>query len=424
MATQQTQVQGLRARNRRAIMAAIRNNKRTARVDIARETGISAATVTSITADLVAEGLVEEIVEPGHTRINARGRPRVELRVRPDAFLVAGAKISTDRITVTLTDFAGEEVFYHIRSLPNPPAKSALSVANLLLEAIDTALCGLGKELGDLDSVGVGLPGFVDSASGIVHWSACFEERTVNFGQMLAGRFPCPVALDNDANLVALAEKWFGFGRGVDNFIVLTIEHGLGLGIVLDGALFRGIRGLGAEFAHTKIQSDGALCRCGQRGCLEAYVADYALAREAAVALGRDLSLPVTPQIELDMLYSAARTGDRIAQEVFDRAGRLFAMGIANLVNILDPRLIIISGEQMRYDYLYNQSVLDLMNSLTVVPGREPPEIRTHKWGERIWARGAAALAMDRLTEAANEASPAAVAGFDDRMEEEEEVWI
>lgn len=397
----QTQVQGLRAQNRRTIMAAIRNGKRTARVDIARETGISAATVTSITADLVAEGLVEEVLDTGQPRPIGRGRPRVELRVRADAFLIAGAKIATDRITVTLTDFAGEEVFYHIRPMPDQPTRSALDVLNHLNAAIGAALDGLGKRQEDLASVGVGLPGFVDAATGLVHWSACFEERNVKFGEMLANRFVCPVALDNDANLVALAEKWFGFGRGLDNFIVLTIEHGIGLGIVLDGKLFRGIRGIGAEFAHTKIQYDGALCRCGQRGCLEAYVADYALAREAAVALGRDLTQSVTPQIDLDTLYSAARTGNDAARGVFDRAGRLFAMGIANLVNIFDPSLIIFSGEQMRYDYLFNQAVLDHMKQMTVVPGRPLPKVRIHKWGERIWARGAAALAMDGLAESA-----------------------
>jgi transcriptional regulator of PTS gene len=401
MANQQTQVQGLRAQNRRAIMAAIRNGMHTARVDIARETGISAATVTSITADLVAEGLVEEILDADPVRPNGRGRPRVALRVRPDAFLIAGAKIATDRVTVTLTDFAGEEIFYHVKPMSKLQARSAPDVLDHLHDAIGVALDGLGKRPGDLASVGVGLPGFVDATSGHVHWSACFEERNVNFGAMLASRFVCPVALDNDANLVALAEKWFGFGRGVDNFIVLTIEHGIGLGIVLDGKLFRGIRGIGAEFAHTKIQYDGALCRCGQRGCLEAYVADYAVAREAAVAMGRDLTHPVIPQVELDALYSAAKAGDEIARGVFDRAGRLFAMGIANLVNIFDPSLIIFSGEQMRYDYLLNQALFDHMRSLTVVPGRPLPKVRIHKWGERIWARGAAALAMDGLAEVA-----------------------
>jgi transcriptional regulator of PTS gene len=394
-----SQVRGLRARNRRAIMTAIRNLKHTARVDIARVTGISAATVTSITADLVAEGLVEETLDGAQERSGGRGRPRVLLRVRPDAFLIAGAKISTDRITVTLTDYAGEEVAYHVEPQPVPQVATAVEVARHLCLAIETALAGKGKSLAELASVGVGLPGFIDASSGRVYWSACFKERDVDFRALLTSTFGCPVSLDNDANLVALAEKWFGLGRGVDNFIVVTIEHGVGMGVVLGGKLFRGMRGIGTEFGHTKVQMDGALCRCGQRGCLEAYVADYALVREAGAALGRDLSCPMTLQEDLDALFAAAKAGDRVAESIFERAGRMFAMGLANLVNVFDPNLIIFSGEQMRYDYLYSPRVLVRMRQLTVVPGRNPPEVRIHKWGDRIWVRGAAALAMDALAE-------------------------
>ncbi len=382
-------------------MAAIRNHSRIARVDIARETGISAATVTSITADLVAEGLVEETVDPEHVRAGSRGRPRVLLQVRPDAFLIGGAKISAEKITVTLTDFAGEELSYVVSELAAPLSRTAGDVADLLRDTVLEALALCGRREEELASLGVGVPGFVDSNTGVIHWSACFGDRNAPFGDLIERRFSCPVALDNDANLVALAEKWFGHGRGIDNFIVLTIEQGIGLGIVLDGKIFRGARGIGTEFAHTKIQHGGMLCRCGQRGCLEAYVADYAIAREAGVALGRDLSHDVTPRTELDLLYQEAMAGNPVARGVFERAGSLFALGLANLVNVFDPSLIIFSGERMQYDYLYSQNVLEQMQSLTVVPERSRPEIQIHKWGERIWARGAAALAMDGLVEQA-----------------------
>lgn len=221
-------------------MAAIRNHSRIARVDIARETGISAATVTSITADLVAEGLVEETVDPEHVRAGSRGRPRVLLQVRPDAFLIGGAKISAEKITVTLTDFAGEELSYVVGELAAPLSRTAGDVADLLRDTVLEALALCGRREEELASLGVGVPGFVDSNTGVIHWSACFGDRNAPFGDLIEQRFSCPVALDNDANLVALAEKWFGHGRGIDNFIVLTIEQGIGLGIVLDGKIFRG----------------------------------------------------------------------------------------------------------------------------------------------------------------------------------------
>ena len=119
-------------------------------------------------------------------------------------------------------------------------------------------------------------------------------------------RFGVPLYLDNDANVLTLAELWFGAGRSMTDFAVVTIEHGVGMGLVLDNRLFRGSRGMGLELGHTKVQLDGALCRCGQRGCLEAYLADYALAREAATALHRNPRNLQSPNAMLDALFSQA----------------------------------------------------------------------------------------------------------------------
>ncbi len=323
------------------------------------------------------------------------------LQVRPDAFLIGGAKISEDWITVTLTDFAGGELSHTFVPMDSSESRTARDVVSRLRSAVMEALEGCGRSEEDLASLGVGVPGFVDSLSGNVQWSVCFNDRDVRFSDLIEAQFTCPVALDNDANLVALAEKWFGHGRGVENFIVLTIEHGIGLGIILDGKIFRGVRGIGTEFGHTKIGLGGKQCRCGQFGCLEAHVADYALARDAGATLGRDLSHMVSYKAVLNLLHGEALAGNPAARAEFDRAGELFAVGLANLVNVFDPSLIIFSGEQMNQDYLFNQTVLNRMQSLTVVPERALPDIRIHKWGERIWARGAAALAMDALVEKA-----------------------
>ncbi len=392
------QVQALRDRNLRAVLAVIRRLGRTARVDIARETGISAATVTSITAELAARGLVEEVVDeesriPGATR----GRPRVLLRIRPDAFLVGGAKISEYHITVTLMDFEGTESQHHMlefRLLEKSPAE----VVAHLRRATEAALARAGRGIEELSCLGVGLPGFVEAARGHVHWSPCFRDRDIPFGALLDAAFPFPVFIDNDANLAALAEQWFGYGRGIADFLVVTIEQGVGMGIVLDHRLFRGTRGIGAEFGHVKVERDGALCRCGQRGCLEAYVADYALLREASMALDPG-GPPREPRAALDALFLAARAGDPMALSIFHRAGRMFSLGLANLLNIFDPELIIFSGEQMRFDFLYGTQVLEKMRENALAIGRPGPRVRVHKWGERLWAMGAAALAIDGLTD-------------------------
>ncbi len=394
---QPAQIQGLRDQNTRAILTAIRRLRRAARIDLARETGMSAATVTSITSELLAQGLVEEVFE-GTGRAGAtRGRPRVELRIRPEAFLVGGTKISEDHITVTLMDFEGTEALHHVAPLPR--RSDAATVVHHLREAVTAAMARLGRDPRELSCLGIGLPGFVDASRSLVHWSPCFREKNVPFGEMLGAAFHCPSFLDNDANLAALAEQWFGYGRGVADFLVVTIEHGVGMGIVLDNRLYRGTRGIGAEFGHTKVQIDGALCRCGQRGCVEAYVADYALLREAAVALDVQMRDFTTAQSQLDALFAAAKAGDPMALSIFNRAGRIFSMALANMVNIFDPELIIFSGEQMRYDFLYGSRVVEQMRDNALALDRPPPRVRVHKWGDRLWAMGAAALAIDGLTD-------------------------
>ncbi|MCB1336606.1 MAG: ROK family protein, partial [Maritimibacter sp.] len=134
-----------------------------------------------------------------------------------------------------------------------------------------------------------------------------------------------------------------------------------------------------------------------QRGCLEAYVADYALLREAAVTLPGLIG--DTPEDRLDALFAAARAGEKTAQSILERASRMFAMGLANLVNIFDPGLIIVSGERMSHDFLYSDEVIEMMKSLVVQVDAPPPEVRIHKWGDMMWAKGAAAYAMEGVTD-------------------------
>jgi len=162
----------------------------------------------------------------------------------------------------------------------------------------------------------------------------------------------------------------------------VTVEHGVGLGIVLDGRLFRGARGLGAEFGHTKVQIDGALCRCGQRGCLEAYVSDYALAREAGLAVGSGAG----PEQTLDLLAEQAKAGHR-----------MLGTGLANLLNIFDPPLIVLAGERIQNYDLLSEEVERTIAASSISVDRPVTRVAVHRWGDQLWARGAGALALDGL---------------------------
>ncbi|WP_306046139.1 ROK family transcriptional regulator [Nioella sp. MMSF_3534] len=381
-----------RENGRQQVFEAIRQAGRIARIDIARETQVSPATVTAITSELLSAGLIEEITPEGDRTGAKRGRPRVALKVRGAAHLIAGIKISDRSATVILVDFEGQTVGEYDHELPGP-VMSPEEMVSLVMRALAGACNAAGRDISEVSGVGLGIAGLIDATRNFVHWSPSLDQRNVELGRMLSDAMPVPFYMDNDANLVAKAEQLFGEARNVSDFIVITIEQGVGMGIVIDGRIYRGERGCGAEFGHTKVQLDGALCRCGQRGCLEAYVGDYALLREA------NIRGSAQPEDDLSALYARAKAGDAMARSIFDRAGRMFAMGLANVINIFDPSLVILSGEQMTFDFLYGSDVLDRVKSSVVQVDAPLPEIRVHKWGDLMWAKGAAACAMEGVSE-------------------------
>ena len=367
------------------------------RIQIARELAISPASVTTLTSDLIDLGLLEELAAP-RDGDSGRGRPAVALGVRAAAHHVAGIKLSDRELTAVIVDFAGNL----LADVARPRQPGSMETA-ALLDTTEELLAEVCRKAGlapaDLSAVGLGVPGFVDSDTGVVHWSPTLSLRHVPLAPLLTARLGLPVHVDNDANLVTLAELWFGAGRALADFAVVTIEHGVGMGLVLNHRIYRGAKGLGMELGHTKVQLDGALCRCGQRGCLEAYIADYALAREATTALNWGAREAQSVPILLESLYDHAKAGNSAARSIFHRAGRYLAVGLANVVNLFDPDLIILSGERMRYDYLYASETMAEVKALALNTGRPVPRIEIHAWGDLLWAHGAAALALSKVTE-------------------------
>jgi predicted NBD/HSP70 family sugar kinase len=209
---------------------------------------------------------------------------------------------------------------------------------------------------------------------------------------MIQDRVNVPVYLDNDVNTLAFAEKWFGAGRGIDNFLVVTFGRGIGLGIVVNGQFLHGTRGSAGEIGHTVVQPGGELCACGKRGCLEMYASEPAMLRQAAEAFqqGRLSSLPRTPE----EMAALAANGETAVQEIFAQAGRLLGQSIANLINIFNPERILINGEGVRAgNWLFDpmQAAID-EHTMPSAAGRLDPR-RTLEMGAR-----AASLVLHELS--------------------------
>lgn len=153
---------------------------------------------------------------------------------------------------------------------------------------------------------------------------------------------------------------------------------------------------MGLELGHTKVDLDGALCRCGKRGCLEAYLADYALVREAVAAIG------IAPGDDADVLaalYDQAREGNQAAAAVFDRSARYLSLGLSNVVQLFDPALIILSSQRMDRDFLSPSELMADVQRLTLTRGQNPCRIEIRPWGDLAWARGATARALSSVTD-------------------------
>ncbi|WP_425077991.1 ROK family transcriptional regulator [Ruegeria denitrificans] len=373
------------------VLEKIRARGAISRIDIASALETSPATITSATADLLSAGLIEEIESETPSKSARRGRPRVQLKLNGASHLIAGVKVARQQVSVILVDFEGTEITSYTHPLDQ--ARMAPDAFAAKIRAVlDQACASANRSLADLSGVCIGIAGLIDANQNFVHWSSSLTERNVDLSPLLSKVLPCPAFIENDANLVAKAEQLFGLGKGLKNFLVVTIEHGIGLGIVLDGKLYRGERGCGAEFGHLKVQLDGALCQCGQRGCLEAYVGEYALIREATIA-----SEATDPRTLVDIL-AAAKAGDARSISVLARAGQMFGMGVSNLINLFDPECIILSGARGRFDYLHSDEVMARVQNGVVSVDAPLPEIKVNHWGDSMWAKGAAAYGIEQVS--------------------------
>jgi len=373
----------IRGINRSILLNAIKQQGAISRADLAHIIGLSPATVTSITGDLIDEGLVFE-KETGDSN---GGRPPILLALNPRGGFVVGVKLMENHAVAALTDLNATVL-----------VKETIEFADETLDTVIAALVALVNRLirqGDIRKkqllgVGLGLAGVVDSSQGILRQSPFFGWKDTPLRELLQTRLHVPVYIDNDVNTLTLGEKWQGNGLPVDNFVVITVGRGIGMGIVINGQIYRGMSGGAGEFGHIVVDPNGPLCDCGKHGCLESYLSDRALLATARKEVGADV-------IDFDDLLQRANNGNAAAAMVLTRAGRLLGQEIANLVNILDPKLILISGEGVRMGEIFF-SALRTAFKQNVMPGLvEDTEIRVIPWGDDVWARAAASVVIGEL---------------------------
>ncbi|HEU4745835.1 MAG TPA: ROK family transcriptional regulator [Anaerolineales bacterium] len=380
----------IRAINRSTILNTIKTHGAIPRAEIARLTGLSPATVSGIVTELIQENLVFE----KETGDSSGGRRPIMLAINPHGGCVVGIKVMEDHAIGALTDLEATPLGKQSYPLTDTTPRA---VAQALSELVSELLRTTDNPAPNLMGVGVGLAGIVDSGQGVVRQSPFFGWNDVPLRELIQNKVNVPVYIDNDVNTLAFAEKWFGAGRGIDDFLVVTIGRGIGLGIVVNGQFHHGTRGSAGELGHTVVHPGGELCACGKRGCLEMYVSEPAMLRQAAEAYhqGRLSSLPKNPE----EMIALANEGETAIQEIFAHTGRLLGQSIANLINIFNPERILINGEGVRAGAWLFDPMRAAIDEHTMPSLRQDVSIFVEPLGDDAWARGAASLVLHELFE-------------------------
>jgi len=260
------------------------------------------------------------------------------------------------------------------------------------VETIINTITSLAKELiqekdislSDLQGVGVGIPGYINYDEGRVILAPNLKWRDVPFKKLLEQEFKVPVFLDNDVNAAALGEQYFGAGKGIDDFVMLTVGTGLGGALVLKGEVYRGTLGLAGEVGHMVVQDNGLLCGCGQRGCLETLTSASAIIKQA-----REAGLKVTKAKEV---FNLAHEGEVKAQKIVQVSAYYLGLGISNLVNLLNPQRVIIGGGVSKAGDILFKPVSQTVERLCLNTIGSQVEIISAKLGNKAGIIGAGTL--------------------------------
>jgi predicted NBD/HSP70 family sugar kinase len=392
----------LRELNSRRVIDALRERGRASRAELARGTGLSRSTVSSIVSDLIEDGLVSEQDDAEATAHGAHGgRPPVLLSLDKSAGLAVGIDFGHTHLRVAVSDLSHEVLSESWREL---------DVDHSAADGLDTAAELVGKVLDDAGAngsrvigVGMGVPGPIDRTSGTVGSSAILPGWIgVDAAAEMGRRLELPVHVENDANLGALAEFVWGSGQGHSELVYLKLSSGIGAGLLLGGRLYQGVGGTAGEIGHTLVHPGGEVCRCGNRGCLET----VASTRAIAALLSRSRGEEVTTKRLLELLSS----GDPGARRLIEDAGREIGTSVANLCNLINPARVIVGGELNAAGDVLLEPLAESIRRYAISSAAEQVVPVTGVLGERAEMLGALALvlhASDRFFAAPREEAAA-----------------
>ena len=332
----------VRRQNQFAVLMALRRQGPLSRTDLSALTGLSASTVTVISNSLLERGalVAETVADFTGAR---RGRPQVRLSPNPAHATDAVVFLGLDTIEIDLADYAGNIFATSIEKTPTHEL-DADDLCNVVVSAMRRLLDRESKGRPPISRIAIGAEGIVDAAGQTLLSSPVTGTTDVHLGQALQKAFGASVEIANESNMIAEALHWKAPDRYGTDFASVLLSVGVGMGLYLNGKLFSGVRSSAVEFGHTTYKPDGALCRCGRHGCIEAYAGLHSIWRAAIGADDSRMLDADIPDDALDILAAKARSGDGLERRAFREAGKAVGTGLSNLFTMFDAIPLVFTG--------------------------------------------------------------------------------
>jgi predicted NBD/HSP70 family sugar kinase len=348
---------------------------------------------TKLVNELMADGYV---LETGYAP-STGGRKPVMYSLKPDVLYIVSVALDQFVARIVIMDVQNKFVT-QIEKFELPLSKNNQAL-NFLTEKIDQFITRTGIPKDKIAGIGIGMPGFVDFKKGVNYTFLKLPGKSIV--EFMSDKIGIPVFIDNDSSLIALAELRFGMAKGKKNAMVINIGWGIGLGLILNGELFRGHNGFAGEFSHIPLFANGKLCSCGKSGCLETETSLLVTIEKAKHGLQNGKISGLKPaQLEhyeeaSESMVMAVHDGDRFAVELFSESGYNIGRGVAILIHLLNPEVIILSGRGSTAGKIWQAPIQQALNEHCIPRLAANTMIETSTLGYQAELIGAAALVMD-----------------------------
>lgn len=381
--------------NRFLVINSLRQKRLLSRVDLARQLGLTPAAITHITSELIEEGYIRE---HGPT-VSSRGRRPVLLELNSSAAYAIGVDLQhLNRLGAAIVNLECESLYQVERPIPET---TIAAITTEIRAAVEELLAATRVPRQAIFGVGVSFPGIVDYETGTVLRATSIGWENVPLRTQIQPALDLPVYLDNESNVAALGEYWFGQADIPQDFVFISVGRGIGSGLMMAGQLHRGIHGSAGEFGHMIMEPGGPVCRCGARGCLEALISEPAVLAwvKAQMQQGRTFQLEHPPRRPRE-LYEAANAGDALAREAVQLMGRYLGLAISNLINFFNPEAVVIGGNVWHVSQLLLQEVRQTVSAHAITTSARKTRIIPSSLGADTAIIGAATLVLEEMFQA------------------------